>query len=146
MEFQPFRRRLAKSEEEAVRRAEEIGYPVVLKIHSETITHKTEVDGVKLNLAGAEDVRSAYRTIESSVIAKAGRDAFLGVTVQPMIRSQGYELILGSSVDLAIRSSDSVRFGRTARGSVSRSSTRSSPAQHHPGACGSWNRPESIRL
>ena len=89
----------AKSVEEAVARAEEIGYPVVLKIHSETITHKTEVDGVKLNLAGAEQVREAYRTIESSVVTKAGRSAFLGVSVQPMIRSQGYELILGSSVD-----------------------------------------------
>jgi acetyltransferase len=91
---------LAKSVEEAVLRAEEIGYPVVLKVHSETITHKTEVDGVKLNLAGAEEVRKAYGTIESSVVAKADRSAFLGVTVQPMIRSQGYELILGSSVDL----------------------------------------------
>jgi len=90
---------VAKSEEEAVQKAKEIGYPVVLKIHSETITHKTEVDGVKLNLAGAEDVRVAYRAIESSAVAKAGQDAFLGVTVQPMIRAQGYELILGSSVD-----------------------------------------------
>jgi acetyltransferase len=91
--------RLAKSAEEAIRTAEQIGYPVVLKIHSETITHKTEVDGVKLNLEGAEEVRNAYSAIESSVVAKAGRDAFLGVSVQPMIRSQGYELILGSSVD-----------------------------------------------
>ncbi len=90
---------LAKSAEEAVLKAEEIGYPVVVKVHSETITHKTEVDGVKLNLAGAEEVRQAYRTIESSVVAKAGRDAFLGVSVQPMIRSEGYELILGSTVD-----------------------------------------------
>jgi len=94
------RTRRAKSVEDAVARAEEIGYPVVLKIHSETITHKTEVDGVKLNLAGAEEVREAYRTIESSVVTNAGRDAFLGVSVQPMIQSQGYELILGSSVDL----------------------------------------------
>jgi acetyltransferase len=39
-------------------------------------------------------------TIEASVVAKAGRDSFLGVSVQPMIRSQGYELIVGSSVDL----------------------------------------------
>lgn len=92
--------RLAKNAEEAVLRADEIGYPVVVKLHSETITHKTEVDGVKLNLAGAEEVRRAYGNIQSSVIAKAGREAFLGVTVQPMIRLQGYELILGSSVDL----------------------------------------------
>ena len=90
---------LASSQDEAARKAEEIGYPIVLKVHSETITHKTEVSGVKLNLANAEEVRRAYADIESSVVAKAGRDAFLGVSVQPMIRSQGYELILGSSVD-----------------------------------------------
>ena len=90
---------LAKSSEESVLRAEEIGYPVVLKVHSETITHKTEVDGVKLNLVSPDDVRTAYMQIEASVVAKAGRSAFLGLSVQPMIRSQGYELILGGSVD-----------------------------------------------
>ncbi|MGB9464324.1 MAG: bifunctional acetate--CoA ligase family protein/GNAT family N-acetyltransferase, partial [Candidatus Acidiferrum sp.] len=90
---------LAKNEDESVLRAEEIGYPVVLKVHSETITHKTEVNGVQLNLTNAKEVRDAHRTIESSVVAKANRDAFLGVSVQPMIRSQGFELILGSSVD-----------------------------------------------
>ena len=90
---------LAKSENEAIQLSEKIGYPVVLKIHSEIITHKTEVDGVKLDLKSADAVRKAFAAIEASVFAKAGRGAFLGVTVQPMIRSQGYELILGSSVD-----------------------------------------------
>ncbi|HYL86522.1 MAG TPA: bifunctional acetate--CoA ligase family protein/GNAT family N-acetyltransferase [Candidatus Angelobacter sp.] len=91
--------RLAKNAEEAARTAAEIGYPVVLKLHSETVTHKTDVDGVKLNLGTSDAVRQAYRDIESSVVAKKGREAFLGVTVQPMVRTQGYELILGSSVD-----------------------------------------------
>jgi acetyltransferase len=91
--------RLAKNAEDAVRTAAEIGYPAVLKLHSETVTHKTDVDGVKLNLGTSDSVRQAYRDIESSVVAKKGREAFLGVTVQPMIRAQGYELILGSSVD-----------------------------------------------
>jgi acetyltransferase len=90
---------LAKSEDEAVVKAEEIGYPVVLKLHSETVTHKSDVGGVRLNLANGEDVRKAYRAIADSVIGKAGARAFLGVTVQPMIRREGYELILGSSVD-----------------------------------------------
>jgi acetyltransferase len=90
----------AKSEDEAAAKAAEIGFPVVQKLHSETITHKTDVDGVQLNLANDKDVREAYRAIEASVVAKAGRDAFLGVTVQPMIRArQGYELILGSTID-----------------------------------------------
>jgi acetyltransferase len=90
---------LAKNEEEAVRVAQELGFPAVLKVHSEIVTHKTDVDGVKLNLANSEEVRQAYRAIQSSVVAKKGAAAFLGVTVQPMIRLQGYELILGSSVD-----------------------------------------------
>ena len=90
---------LASDEEEAVTKADETGYPVVLKLHSETVTHKTDVGGVRLDLANKEQVRQAYRAIADSVVAKAGTSAFLGVTVQPMIRSSGYELILGSSVD-----------------------------------------------
>ncbi|MEZ5400568.1 MAG: bifunctional acetate--CoA ligase family protein/GNAT family N-acetyltransferase [Bryobacteraceae bacterium] len=91
--------RVAASEEEAVAAAEAIGYPVVLKLHSETVTHKTDVGGVKLHLAFAEQVREAFRAIQTSVSEKAGAEHFLGVTVQPMIRRSGYELILGSSID-----------------------------------------------
>jgi acetyltransferase len=70
-----------------------------LKLHSETVTHKSDVGGVRLNLANQEQVRYAYRGIADSVIGKAGAKAFLGVAVQSMIRLEGYELILGSSVD-----------------------------------------------
>jgi acetyltransferase len=91
--------RAAKNEDEAVKHASEIGYPVVLKVFSETITHKTDVGGVKLNLQDERSVRSAFRGIKSSVTEKAGPDQFLGVSVQPMVRIEGYELILGSSVD-----------------------------------------------
>jgi acetyltransferase len=90
---------VAVGEDEAVRAADRAGYPAVLKLHSETITHKTDVGGVELNLADADAVRAAYRRIESSVRAKAGPGHFGGVTVQPMVRLAGYELILGSSVD-----------------------------------------------
>jgi acetyltransferase len=91
--------RLAKSEAEAVELAAQFGYPAVLKVHSEIVTHKTDVGGVQLNLENEKQVREAFRAIESSVVAKAGPGAFLGVTVQLMVRAQGYELILGSSVD-----------------------------------------------
>jgi acetyltransferase len=91
--------RSAASEDEAAAIAAELGFPVVLKVFSETITHKTDVGGVKLNLPNEAAVRSAYRAIESSVAEKAGRDQFSGVTVQPMVKIEGYELILGSSVD-----------------------------------------------
>ena len=91
--------RIARSEDEAVQLASTIGFPVVLKVYSETITHKTDVGGVKLSLVDEPAVRRAYREIESAVIAKAGAANFQGVTVQPMLRMEGYELILGSSVD-----------------------------------------------
>ena len=91
--------RIARNEAEAVANAEAIGFPVVLKLHSETITHKTDVGGVRLNLGDAEAVGAAYRAIETAVKDKAGPQHFLGVTVQPMIKLDGYELILGSTVD-----------------------------------------------
>lgn len=91
--------RIANSEEEAVKAADAIGYPVVLKLHSETITHKTDVGGVQLNLADAAAVQKAYTDILNSVAQKVGAEHFLGVTVQPMAKVEGYELILGSSID-----------------------------------------------
>ncbi len=90
---------VAPSADEAVRSAKELGYPVVLKLFSETITHKTDVGGVQLNLRDETSVRRAFREIEASVQEKAGPGNFLGVTVQPMVKTNGYELILGSSVD-----------------------------------------------
>jgi acetyltransferase len=91
--------RVAASEDEAANLAFQIGFPVVLKVFSQTITHKTDVGGVKLNLPDETAVRTAYRAIRSSVAEKAAADQFLGVTVQPMVKLDGYELILGSSVD-----------------------------------------------
>ncbi|TAF11002.1 MAG: GNAT family N-acetyltransferase [Nostocales cyanobacterium] len=90
---------IAKSAEEAVHCAETIGYPVVLKLYSHTITHKTDVGGVQLNLRNAEAVKKAYHLIESSVFEKAQPEDFLGVTVQKMVKTSGYELIIGSSLD-----------------------------------------------
>jgi acetyltransferase len=92
--------KIAVSAAEAVAHARDLGYPVVLKLHSETITHKTDVGGVQLNLGDATAVERAYQAIKESVTAKAGAEHFEGVTVQKMVRSSGaYELILGSSMD-----------------------------------------------
>ena len=91
--------RVATTEDEAAAIAAKLGFPIVLKVYSETITHKTDVGGVKLNLRDEAAVRAAYRAIESSVAEKVGRDQFSGVTVQPMVKLDGYELILGSSID-----------------------------------------------
>ena len=88
--------RIAETPEEAVAAAQKIGYPVAVKIHSTSITHKSDVGGVQLGLGTDEAVREAFRTIEGNVTP----DGFDGVTVQPMIdRTDGYELIIGSSMD-----------------------------------------------
>ena len=92
--------RIARTEAEAAKRAQEIGYPVVLKLYSETITHKTDVGGVQLNLKDKAEVRRAFKAIQTACKEKAGAQHFQGVTVQKMIKvSDGYELILGSSID-----------------------------------------------
>ncbi|MCB9456850.1 MAG: bifunctional acetate--CoA ligase family protein/GNAT family N-acetyltransferase [Anaerolineaceae bacterium] len=92
--------RIATTADGAVDAAERMGYPVVLKLHSETITHKTDIGGVKLNLRDEAAVRKAFNDIESAVLGKANRNDFLGVSVQPMVKLDGYELILGSSLDV----------------------------------------------
>lgn len=90
---------LADKESAAIRIANELGYPVVLKINSETITHKVDVGGVKLNLRDEKAVRQAFRDIKKSVTEKVGAAHFQGVTVQPMADLNGYEVIIGSSID-----------------------------------------------
>jgi acetyltransferase len=91
--------RLASSPDEAARAAVELGFPAVVKLHSETITHKTDVGGVHLDLPDEAAVRRAYGAIEASVRAAAGEGHVRGVTVQPMVRRDAYELIVGSTVD-----------------------------------------------
>ncbi|ADO73267.1 bifunctional acetate--CoA ligase family protein/GNAT family N-acetyltransferase [Stigmatella aurantiaca] len=91
--------RLAATEDEAVSQAEALGYPVVVKLHSRTISHKTDVGGVRLNLASASQVREAFSGIQRTLHGLGQADAFHGVTVQPMVRLDGYELIVGSSLD-----------------------------------------------
>jgi acetyltransferase len=91
--------RIATSEDQAVKMAAEIGFPIVLKLYSETITHKTDVGGVQLNLMTEGAVRKAWQSIEEGVTKHAGKEHFQGVTVQPMIKLDGYEIIIGSSVD-----------------------------------------------
>jgi acetyltransferase len=92
--------------DDAVKLADQMGYPVVVKLYSKTITHKTDVGGVKLSLRDASQVCEAYEAIRKSVAEKAGAEHFHGVTVQPMVGvhpkytlKDAYELIVGSSID-----------------------------------------------
>ena len=89
----------ARTAEQAVKIAGKLGYPVALKVHSHTITHKTDVGGVKLCLRGAAAVVKAFHAIKESVDQKAGVGNFLGVTVQPMVERRGHKVIIGSSID-----------------------------------------------
>jgi len=88
---------IATSAKEAVQAAASLGSTVVLKLYSEKVTHKSDVGGVKLNLRTEDEVRRAYYDIEKGVREIPG--AFLGVVVEPMVQTDGYELILGSSID-----------------------------------------------
>ncbi len=91
---------IAETVEEAKSQAQKIGFPVVLKLHSETITHKTDVGGVKLNLNNEQEVEEAFHAIFTKLQELKQENAFQGVSVQKMIRfTDSYELILGSSVD-----------------------------------------------
>nr|WP_275451342.1 GNAT family N-acetyltransferase [Sorangium cellulosum] len=91
---------VARRVEDAAAIAREMGYPAVLKLYSATITHKTDVGGVKLNLRDDDAVRRAFAEIRESVSQRAGAEHFQGVTVQPMIAlKDAYEIILGSSID-----------------------------------------------
>lgn len=89
----------ADTEDAAVERAREVGFPVAVKLHSQTITHKRAAGGVRLDVRNAEGVRLAWRTIRRAVTEKAGEGHFQGVTIERMVPADGVELLLGSSVD-----------------------------------------------
>lgn len=89
---------LATSEEDAMRAAEAMGYPVVLKIASPDIVHKSDVGGVKLHLQDGEAVRQAFRAMQRSVAAQAPGARVDGISVQPMA-APGVEVIIGMSRD-----------------------------------------------
>ena len=89
---------LAATREEAVAAAREIGLPVVLKIVSPDISHKSDVGGVKLNLGSEEEVAAAFdEIVEAAQRAQPGA-TILGVSVQKMARP-GVEVIMGMTKD-----------------------------------------------
>jgi acyl-CoA synthetase (NDP forming) len=89
---------LATSPEEAVAQAEAAGYPVVLKVVSPDIAHKSDAGGVKLNLKSADEVRQAYDAILASCRAHVPGARITGVAVQHMA-PQGTEVIVGMTTD-----------------------------------------------
>jgi acetyltransferase len=103
---------LAESEEEALTAAHRMGYPVVLKIHSREIIHKSEVDGVVLNLHNDDELRHSFRKIISNAESNRPDADVEGVTVQPMATSpDGLEMVLGAVKDPVFGSAIFVGMG-----------------------------------
>src|SRR5215510_9672932 len=90
--------RLAQTREEAVALARDVGFPVVLKVCSPDVIHKSDVGGVKLNLASAEDVGRAFDDITRAVAQGQPTATLEGVSVQAMARP-GIEVIIGLTAD-----------------------------------------------
>lgn len=90
---------VASSEEEASELSRSMGYPVVLKLLSSDISHKTDAGGVHLDLRSDNDVHRAYQlTMESAQRYKPGT-RIEGVTLQPFLAKPDYEILLGAKRD-----------------------------------------------
>jgi acetate---CoA ligase (ADP-forming) len=91
--------RLAKSPEDASAVARAFATPVVLKVASPDIAHKSDVDGIRLNLSTDKEVRTAYHEIMASAAVRAPQARVEGVTVSPMAEPGGMEVIVGIFTD-----------------------------------------------
>ncbi|MHA1959395.1 MAG: acetate--CoA ligase alpha subunit [Candidatus Thorarchaeota archaeon] len=91
--------RLATSSEEAKNLANYLGYPIVMKISSPDIIHKTDIGGIRLGLETEEEVEAAFLEILSNARTHAPRAVIYGVDVQEMVE-KGKELIIGCSRDI----------------------------------------------
>ena len=89
---------LTKTVEETIESAEEIGYPLVMKIISPQISHKSDVGGIKLNLNDAEEVKAAYEDMMEKIPLKEPEARLEGVQLQKML-SGGMEVIIGMVQD-----------------------------------------------
>jgi acetyltransferase len=90
--------RIAKTLPDAVKAAEDMGYPIVMKILSPDISHKSDVGGIRLNLKHADDVERAYNSMMSDVRHYMPDATITGVQLQKMI-SGGKEVIIGMDRD-----------------------------------------------
>ncbi|NPV83317.1 MAG: bifunctional acetate--CoA ligase family protein/GNAT family N-acetyltransferase [Candidatus Aminicenantes bacterium] len=107
--------RLARTSEEAVKLSREIGYPVVLKIHSPDITHKTDVGGVVLDLEDDHMVEAAYDRMMHTVRERMPEARIEGVVVQKMVKARdALEMIIGSKKDPTFGAVIMVGLGGTA--------------------------------
>lgn len=90
---------IAHNEKEAITIARNMGFPVVIKIVSPDITHKTDVGGVTVGIRSKEQLKQAYQHMMTTVKARAPKAMIEGISVQRMIEDIDYEVILGSKKD-----------------------------------------------
>ncbi|MCW4054685.1 MAG: bifunctional acetate--CoA ligase family protein/GNAT family N-acetyltransferase [Candidatus Bathyarchaeota archaeon] len=90
---------VARNPEEAIALSSELGYPVVMKALSPQVTHKSKIGGVVLNVCSSIETKTFFKDITTRVKNFSKTAEFQGVTIQPMIRGEGYELIIGSKRD-----------------------------------------------
>ena len=93
------RTEIASSAEEAVKLALDMGFPLAMKILSPDIVHKTEANGIKLDLRTETEVSEAFRAITAKAREYDPGAHILGVTLQPMIVQADYEILLGAKKD-----------------------------------------------
>ena len=89
----------AKNEYDAAKTAKKIGYPVVMKIHSEDISHKSDNGGVILDIQCEEDLKLSFKEMIKNVKKSVPNANINGVTIQKMVKNKGTELIIGSKKD-----------------------------------------------
>ncbi len=93
------RQSTAHSVEEALSAAADLGYPVVLKVVSHAITHKSAVGGVEVGVCSPDDLEGAYERVMTRVKASEPEAEIEGIAVQKMVRDIDYELMLGMKKD-----------------------------------------------
>src|ERR671922_727054 len=123
---------LATSAEEAVGIAEDIGFPVVLKIVSPDILHKTDAGGVLVGLATADDVSSGYDTILGNARAHDADAEITGVQVQQML-GEGQEVLIGAVTDPSFGPVVTFGIGGDPLGGVGRAPLPPPPAPRQGG-------------
>jgi acetyltransferase len=97
--FPVIKTEVANTVDEAVFFAQQMGFPVVLKILSPQIIHKSDAGGVILNVNSAAEVRTAFEVLIQRATAYNPQAQIIGVTVQPMVEKKGYEIIIGGKTD-----------------------------------------------
>jgi acetyltransferase len=90
---------VANNVDEAVAYSQQMGYPVVLKILSPQIIHKSDAGGVILNVHSDGEVREAFELLIQRATSYDPNAQIIGVTVQPMVEKKGYEVIIGGKTD-----------------------------------------------